>query len=417
MNTPFTKNSEDEELTYEHAVIGCILMDSNCAAKALSTLSEEDFTGVIAAETFSELKEIYKNHKRIDMAIISKSKNKDFIIKCAEYTPSISAFEIYIKQIKEYKIKTKAKELAREIIDDNLQIEDIAGKAGEIARITTGSNSDTKTQGITDLILEFMGTHKLGTKTEYLRLGFGLDGFVRTRKGNYIIIGARPSVGKTAFSIQMAINLAKSKLKVLYCSLETNKKGIIERIISCYGNYNFGDLQDNKINWDDVRYGKMLDEIAQLPICVNDRINNVSIIEAEACAGGYDVVFIDYMGLLDLGRKTNTIYEKVTETSIMLHKMAQKNNILVVCLCQLNREGVGIPRLEHLKDSGQIEQDADVIIMLHSSKQIGSQESANPQEEFFVVVEKNKTGRCGTIKLDYEKECQRFFEIDDRQEP
>lgn len=409
-----TMNEHDKIMTDEHAVIGCIIMDENCAFMALHKLSVDDFTGELSKEMFAELKELYAQYKKIDPFIISHSKNYESMTKCVYSTPSISSCDIYIRRIKEHRIQSQAKNLALEIIDNNLSIEEIAEKAGEIARISTGDNRDTKTETMPALLCDFLETHICGNETEYFHIGLGLDSFVKIRKGNYVVIGARPSVGKTALSIQIALELAKNGHKILYCSLETKSAGIIERAISCYGHFDFDALQNNGIDWNDVNNCTILEEMAHLPIGVNDKINNLDIIESVACAGAYDVVIIDYMSLLELGKKTSSIYERVTETSIALHKMAQKNNLLVIALCQLNRAGAGAPRLEHLRESGQIEQDADVVMMLHN--EIEMNDYGEEEDNFSIIVEKNKTGKCGKIKIDYNKEKQHFYEIDNRRE-
>lgn len=405
---------EADGFSNEHAVIGCMVLSDECASKALHILSVEDFTGELSKEMFIELKKIYEQYNKIDEFIVAQSPNSNNLILCAQKLQSISNFDIYVQRIKEHRIKSEAKKIALWIIDNDFTVDEIAEKAEEIARLTSGRKQDTKTVTMSALLVDFMTEHKYGEKPEYLHFGLGLDKFVRIRRGNYVVIGARPSTGKTAFSIQIAMNLARERKKVLYCSLETKNMAIIERAISCHGRFKFEDIQNNQIDWNDIENCKELEKMAQLPIGINDKINNPAIIEAVACAGNYDAIFIDYMSLLELGRKTNNIYERVTETSIALHKMAQKNNLLVVALCQLNRAGVGAPRLEHLRESGQIEQDADVVMMLHN--EIIDDEYGNTKEKFAIIVEKNKTGRCGKMPLDYNKEEQHFYEIDNREE-
>ena len=122
-------------------------------------------------------------------------------------------------------------------------------------------------------------------------------------------------------------------------------------------------------------------------------------------AHGYDAIVIDYLGLMDPGERTNSLYERVTKMSMALHRIAQKNNLLVIALCQLNRGGTEIPKMEHLRESGQIEQDADVIVLLHSDEE---------KEEYTAIVAKNKTGKCGAIPLWYDREKQHFSVIETR---
>lgn len=303
-------------------------------------------------------------------------------------------------------MQIRAGTIALEIATGNLSVQEITERAGDIARLAVGGNR-SKLHTMPDMIVDFLKTHQFGQKTEYITTGLGLEGTVRIKPGNFIVVGARPSVGKTAYSIQLALNIGRSGKKVLYFSLETGYMGIIERMIACAGSYEFSALQDNKIAWDTPQAAKALDILSRYHVDVIDDVFTPAVMEAMTLAGGYDVLVVDYMGLMDAGEKTNSLYEKVTKISMALHRIAQKNGLLVIALCQLNRGGTDVPRMEHLRESGQIEQDADVIVLLHNDAE---------KDEYAAIVAKNKTGKCGAVPLWYDREKQHFSVIDNRRD-
>ena len=130
-------------------------------------------------------------------------------------------------------------------------------------------------------------------------------------------------------------------------------------------------------------------------------------IKAKAIQLGAEIIFIDYMGLISA--EGSGRYEKMTNISIDLHTMAQQSNITVVALSQLNREGKGEPGMEALRESGQIEQDADIIMLLHVP------DDDYPDERELIIA-KNKEGKTGIIKLIFNGEIQKFAELETRYE-
>lgn len=386
----------------ERAALGCAVLDAKCAALVLARLSADDFSDADLAAAFDELRRAYAEYGRADIALVGSLAHRDALLRCAEQTPSLSGCEAYIRHVKDKAVRRRAAVIGLEIAAGSLTAEEIAARAGEIARLTAG-RGQSKSHKLPEMLVDFMMTHKKGERPEYIETGLGLDGRVRLLPGDYMVIGARPSAGKTAYSIQLAINLARGGRKVLYFSLETGWRKLVERIVACAGSYSFADVQDNAIDWRTVREARALEILAKFPIDVNDGVTSPAVMEAMAVAGGYDAVIVDYLGLMNAGRSGASLYERTTEISLALHRMAQKNRILVVALCQLNRSGAGEPKLEHLRESGQIEQDADVVILLHDGK-----------EEYRSIVAKNKTGKCGGVPLWYDKEKQHFTVIEKR---
>jgi len=132
---------------------------------------------------------------------------------------------------------------------------------------------------------------------------------------------------------------------------------------------------------------------------------SVPQIQAKAVQLGAEIIFVDYLGLIK--SEGSGRYEKITNISVDLHTMAQSRKITTIALSQLNREGMGEPDMTHLRESGQLEQDADIILLLHS---MGEKERFDRK----LIIAKNKEGRTGALRFSFDGAHQKFMEIDTR---
>ena len=188
-------------------------------------------------------------------------------------------------------------------------------------------------------------------------------------------------------------------------SLETKNQKIIERLFTTYAGLDFGKLKSRTLN-DDELLKAAQDSIGASKLkltVVNASGKTVAWIQSKALKLKADIVMIDYIGLIQAKGKSR--YEMVSNISVDLHVMAQSLGITVVALSQLNRAGSGAPRMEDLRESGQIEQDADLIMLLHNDKDKG---------EYTVIVAKNKEGITGAVPMRFDGAKQTFYELETR---
>ena len=222
-------------------------------------------------------------------------------------------------------------------------------------------------------------------------------------KGDYIVIGARPSEGKTAIALNMATRMAKSGVKVGFFSLETSELKLMDRIIAEMCSVNFGRIKRGQLTEDEWRaVAETSARIQSLPLwLIPASGKTVAWIAAETLRLGLDVIFIDYLGLITGPGKS--IYEQVTNISKDLHNFAQQHKVMVVALSQLNRgDPAQLPTLERLRESGQIEQDVDAAVLLHNPP------SGDDFRECQLIIAKNKEGICGSIDMIFNGSNQRF---------
>ena len=240
---------------------------------------------------------------------------------------------------------------------------------------------------------------KLNEKPKYIPSGIPvLDKHLHLAPGNLFIIGGRPSAGKTALSLQMACEQARRGLRVCYFSLETDPDTLTARIISNRLAVPLADVKSKTVPQSDL---DSLADLHKLPLFIRSASGKgTGWIKSQAQRMKAQVIFIDYLQLLTAS-KAKDRYQQITSISIALHELAQTTGILVVALAQLNRNAAhASPSTADLKESGQLEQDADAILLLSADK-----------EEYQAILAKNKEGKIGEIPLTFDKTRQRFLAV------
>ena len=212
------------------------------------------------------------------------------------------------------------------------------------------------------------------------------------------MVGGRPSAGKTAFALQLACNMAKSGYRTCFFSLETDAATLTTRVIANRLGASLADVKRKTVPVDELDF---LAELHKWPLFIKSAAGKgTAWIKAQAQRMRADIVFVDYLQLLADGRAKDR-YQAVTSISMGLHELAQTTGILVVALAQLNRNAAhAAPSTADLKESGQLEQDADAVLLL-----------SNDDSRYLAILAKNKEGRTGKIPITFDKERQRFLEI------
>lgn len=374
-------------------------------------LDERHFTSHYRT-IYKECKKLYLEEKEIDPVIIVSEIGNEYmnvVAGLADMSLIIKPnTEEYINllsndfNINQAMIKTK--ELLLKIEKDMLSQKEIQNEYLEISKLFNEESKVKKVnmiQGFSDLL------NDLENKTEYAKTWFNkLDKYVLIDEGDYIIIGGRPSSGKTTFAVNLAINLS-AKYKIDFFSLETTYLKIFRKIAATTGRININKIQNKTLQ--DSDYNNLINAASE---CSNYKLNvieaagmSVSDITSIAMQDKADIIFIDYLQLIKGNGKN--LYEQTTNISKELHIFAQKEKVTVFALAQLNRTAVGKePTMSDLRESGQIEQDADVIMLMY---QPNENEDIKKQSRDCIIA-KNKTGETGKIKLDFIGVTQTFKE-------
>lgn len=271
---------------------------------------------------------------------------------------------------------------------------DLYSKMGEALTL---DREDQDFKPIGELVDNYV--RKLNEKPKYIPSGIPvLDKHLHLSPGNLFIIGGRPSAGKTALSLQMACEQARRGFRVCYFSLETDPDTLTARIISNRLAVPLADVKSKTVPQSDL---DSLADLHKLPLFIRSASGKgTGWIKAQAQRMKAQVIFIDYLQLL-AASKAKDRYQQITSISIGLHELAQTTGILVVALAQLNRNAAhASPSTADLKESGQLEQDADAILLL-----------SDDGEDYQAILAKNKEGRVGEIPLTFDKPRQRFLAV------
>lgn len=261
------------------------------------------------------------------------------------------------------------------------------------------------------LLEEMSAGQKLFVPTGFRNLDNILGGGLI--KSGLHILAARPGTGKTTLALQIAENVAAAGKRVLFVSLEMSREQLTQMRFAIEGGIDRRDLLS--ITDKDADLWRRVTEVAarihSRPLYFN-RLSNLSVsrIERLARSSKAELVVIDYLGLISHGNG-KSLYEKVTETSGALKRMAMALNVPVLCLCQLNRESDGrAPKVSELRDSGAIEQDADTITMQWIPGGRPEVDNSWTPAELEVIVGKNRHGPLGKLRFAWYMACGRIRE-------
>lgn len=255
----------------------------------------------------------------------------------------------------------------------------------------------------------------MGYSTGWGNLDKILDGL---QPGKLVILGARPSVGKTALSMQMAVNLAKQKIQTSVFSLEMSRMSLMVRMIAYISKISIYNILHKNMNGDDAeRFSNGADELSSLPLrlydnCINEK-ELTSYIRNDVRKYGTKVFFLDHLGLLRYSDQQLKRVQQLDEITQSLLHLAQTLDITIVVLCQLKRDAEGKqPTLADLRESGAIEQNADICMFLHRDRAQGDEDSIPAQ----LQVIKHRDGACGVAYMDFFPKLT-YFNESSREDP
>jgi len=398
----------------EAAALGAAVLSEVCAAMVFTQLAAEDFTLQAYGDAFREMQSLWQRDGRIDAATVGRLQCAALVIQCAEFAPSIneSACEIYIKHISDEAKVRRAQGIALGIATDGTDPDEILQRVAQLANALGGERD----AGWVDAEQGFAAfkARQQGKRPEYIRCGilptFDRHSYLQT--GDMLLIGGRPSAGKTLAILNLALGWARRGQRVVFFSLETSPDKIWDRLITCEYGLDFSAVKRGEVNTADLDlFEDGPAPFGRLPIYVcNAAGRSVAWMRAQAARLQADIAIIDYVQLIRSKGKDR--YEQVTQTSIDLHEWAQADKVMVVGLCQLSRQGTDQPKLSDLRESGQLEQDADLVILLNKKT-----DPVTGAVEYTFDVAKNKEGVTGNIPMMFDGAHQRIREMTRAEDP
>lgn len=395
---------QEDWLLAQYSVLGSALIAPELVPKVMSETSEGDYQGPNIT-IYKAIRKLFLAGSPVDVVSVAGLLGPDYrsyLAQLMDVTPSSANIDTYISLCRDQAKISKIRELAQQLAEqDDLQ------KMRKILEEVNGMTVDRPKLKITtmaDGLKSFLDRHTKETK--YLTWPVReLDDVLYTELGDLVIIGGYPSSGKSAWALQCAWHWAKD-YKVGFFSLETSSEKLFDRQMSSVAGLTMDEIKRNVIQqagWDKV-CGMTAEITARNLELVPAAGMTPADVRAVTMMRGYQIIFVDYLQLLQGPGENRT--SQVTAISIALHTLAQSMGVTVVALSQLARQNQQqknqAPDMSALRESGQIEQDADLIMMLSLS------DKDKPSGDRDLRIRKNKEGICPSIRLAFDGKHQTF---------
>lgn len=440
-----SKATPPHDLSAEESVLGSILIEPAAMIKISDLLGPEDFFADSNAHIYQAIAALFHEHKPIDLITVANSLRErgsfDAVggaARLAELTAAVpSASHIF-----EYAQIVKKKSTLRKMIiagdrimgyarDETQAVESLLENAEKEVFSISQTFLKDKFVSIKEVLTErfevfaerYMSEEEVsgGIATGYNGLDRYLSGFQQT---DLIVLAARPSMGKTAFALSIAMNMAlgKEKKTVAIFSLEMSKEQLVDRMFASRLRVDSWKLQRGKLTDEDfARMGLVMDELSNASIFIDDSVGS-SLAELRAKArrlqmeNGLDILIIDYLQLLSTGNSSfagNRVQE-ISEISRSFKALARELHVPVLALSQLSRaveqRTDKRPVLSDLRESGAIEQDADVVLMMYRDDYYDDTTDRPGITDIF--IRKHRNGPIGNCELRFDMSQMRFYDIE-----
>lgn len=432
-------------LEAEQSVLGSILIDSDALIKMVDMITVGDFYAEQNGIIYSAILELFHKRNPIDLLTVATVlEDKDELSKVGgrAYLAELTQAVITSTHILQYATIVKAKSTLRKLLkagqtitglgyEEDKEVEFLIENAEKALFNVSQNFINDKFVHIKDVLAQtyekIADLHDEENKNNYRGIPTGFKNIDRILSGlqpsDLIILAARPSMGKTSMALNIAQNIAKLKKTVGIISLEMSKEQLVERLFCALLSVDSWKLRTGRLQEEDfARIGSIMDELNNAPIFIDDSTSG-ALIELRAKARrlqmehGLDVLVIDYLQLMSLsgvgGSITNRVQE-ISEISRSLKGLARELKIPIVALSQLSRAVENrpskIPQLSDLRESGSIEQDADVVLMMYREDYY--EEDTERQGVTDIYIRKHRNGPTGRVELMFKKEQMRFYDID-----
>ena len=414
----------------EQAVIGSMLTDRDAVISAIEVLKEEDFYREDNKTIYEAILNLYNRSEPIDiitlkaeltsMGMFDKIGGLEYIVGLPEKVPTTANVEKYISIVKEKSELRRLIKAANEIIeqgyDPTENIDDIMNSA-EKKIFNIMQDKDQKSYSpIKDVLIDAFTEleqlynqkqHITGVPTGFIDLDYKTAGL---HNSDLILIAARPAMGKSAFALNIATNAAlKAKVPAVLFSLEMSKEQMVNRILCSEAMVDSNKVRTGKIDDDDwIKLADTMGDLSEAPIYIDDT-PGISINEIRAkcrklkLEKNIGLVVIDYLQLVQGSSKRaqGSREQEISEISRSLKILAKEINVPVIALSQLSRAPEQRPdhrpMLSDLRESGAIEQDADIVMFLYRDDYYNEDSEYKGLAE--VIVAKHRAGSTGTVKL------------------
>ena len=432
------------DIDAEQATLGSIMLNPSALNEIIDIVQEETFYSEKHRIIFKAMIDLFSKNEPIDLLSLSTSlKNREQLeqiggrVYLTDLTNSVPAST----NVKYYAKIVYRKNLMRKLInagehlsnigfsesDEDVEtlMDEAEKKVFSITGDPKGANFVSIKQSLRETWDQLEKLHDSKGETGGVPTGFpALDDLLGgLHKSDLIILAARPSVGKTTLALDIARHAAvKSKIPVGIFSLEMSAQQLTQRMLSAQAHVDAWKLRTGKLTAesDFSKIRDSMDELSKAPIYIDDQAGN-SIVKMKSVARrlksefGLGLIVIDYLQLMATSKNYDSMVNQVTEISRSLKGLARELDVPVLALSQLSRaveSRGGKPRLSDLRDSGSIEQDADVVMFIHREDRAGTRTDSESTGVAEILVEKHRNGPVGKADLYFDEKNSTFLSID-----
>ncbi len=422
-------------------MLGAIILDNDALPKALEILAQDDFYRESHRRIYRAILDLFEKNEPIDIVTVADylRKNGDleaiggvaYLSTLADSVPTSANIRYHSRIMREKAllrslIKT-ATNITAKVYEDSTEADELVDHAErmifEIAEQRTKTAFSSMKEVIKDTfkMIEHLYDKKeaiTGTASGFKDLDEMTSGF---QPGDLIIVGGRPGMGKTAFALNIAQNTAmNSKEPVAIFSLEMSKEQLVMRMLCSESMVDSGRVRKGFIGKEDwPKLTSAAGRLADAPIFIDDS-SALTVLEIRAKArrlkmehGGIGLVVVDYLQLMRSRGNFERREQEISEISRSLKALSKELKVPVIALSQLNRSveqrHEKIPTLADLRESGAIEQDADLIIFLYRDE-VYNKNSPHNRGAADIIIAKQRSGPTGTVKLAFNASCTRFHD-------
>ncbi len=416
----------------EIAVISALLNEQEIIPQVINDLREDYFTQKENKIILRAILNIYERNENIDIItvydeLVNIGKLKlaggiEYINYISDYVVSAYNIKTHLRIIKEKynlrKIYLFCQDILRKINTGtkNSKVNLIDYALNSFLNLDIHSNAEN-IFCLNDIISNYIDNNNTNSQTIVNTYYFDLDRLIgNIIGGQYIILASRPSMGKTAFALNIARNIAKNNKSVVIFSAEQSKNELLLRLIA----QNSSLTMEEVFSGQEIELNSSIENIYNLPIYIDDSPNLTSLSIKSAVANllkrkiNVSIVIIDYLQLLKTNTKYQSRYEEVSAISREIKNISRELDIPFLVLAQLNRKLEDRedkrPKLSDLRDSGNIEQDADKVLFLYRDEVYNENTDFPHLAE--ILVKKNRNGKLGSIQLYFNQEHISFYSLE-----
>jgi replicative DNA helicase len=442
--------SMPESLAAEAAVLGSMIVDPECISEVVEHLETAAFYRLENQMIFDALISLYEKNRGegLDAVLLRDELERrkqleqvggvDYIARIMDSVPSSANVMYYVRIVKDKMLLREIVEAASAILDDAYgqrgQTNETLDEAERRIFAVTDKNISGSAALIKDLVSQSFeliekrsGSHVTGVPTGYYELD---DWTCGLQAGEMIIVAGRPSMGKTSLALNIAEHLGLvEKIPVAVFSLEMGRQQLAERFLCSISSIDSQKVRKGMLSTE--HYERLRDvcgELTEAPIYIDDT-SSLTPLELRAKARrlksqhGIRCIIVDYLQLMHLGGRVESRQQEITTISRYLKALARELNIPVVVLSQLNRapesRETHRPRMSDLRESGSIEQDADVVMLLHREDYYrrGEKKDYEPDNRADLIIAKQRNGPTANVELVFREKFTRFENASHIEEP